>query len=193
MKNIALAIPLTALAILPSIASADWSGQYAGVTFGTTSEGEIELTDEDPFDSINYNGTGALEDSDTFGAHYGSLSQNNQFVFGGEAEILFAPDAAFTDDIAADGAIIDLKGKAGVAVDRFLAYGVLGVSFIGGTFGANDINAGGLVYGGGVGFMPTDSFVISAEYLSRITSEEFVEATVGFELDTLTLRASYKF
>lgn len=182
-----------AFTVLPSFASADWTGRYFGATFGATSNGEIEVTDTDATDAVDFGALAPLDDSNVFGVHYGSMSQNNQRVLGSEAAILFAPDAAFSDDVLVDGAIFDFKGKAGVGVDRFLAYGVLGLSLIGGSFGVNDLNTVGLAYGVGLGFLPTDTVAISAEYIARSTSEEFIEADATINIETLTLRASFKF
>ncbi len=193
MTKFVSAAAIAALATLPSIASADWTGRYFGATLGASTNGEIEITDTDDTDSVDFDDLVDLEDSSVFGVHYGSMSQNNQFVLGGEAAVLFAPDAEFSDEALVDGAIIDLKGKAGFAVDRFLAYGILGVSFVGGTFGVNDLSTVGLAYGAGVGFLPTETLAISAEYVARSTSEEFVEADADINIDTLTLRASFKF
>lgn len=191
MKTLAATTALLGLALLPSAALADWNGQYAGVSFGTTTEGEIELSESTLADVY------PLEDADAFGAHYGSLTQTNQMMFGYEGAVSFASDAAFNDGVAVDGAIIDLVGKLGFAVDSFAAYGMLGASFVSGTLTlgsvTNDINSAGLAYGAGVGFMPTEQFVISAEYLSRVTSEEFENGLVDIKLDTIAVRASYKF
>lgn len=188
MKNLAATTALLGLALLPSAALADWNGFYGGISTGMSSNGEIEVSNS-TFDDGVY----PLDDSTTFGLHFGSLTQSGDFVYGGEIDLVFASDAQFANDITLEDPIIDLKGKAGFAVDRFLAYGVLGISATPATFDINDITAAGFVLGAGVDFMVTDSIIVGAEYLTRATSEEFLDADVDITLDTIAVRASFKF
>lgn len=188
MKTLIATTALFGLAVLPAAALADWNGYYGGISTGTSSNGEIEVSN-----SLADDGVYPLDDSTTFGGYFGSLTQVGNVVYGGEIELLFASDAQFASDVTLEDPIIDLKGKAGFAVDRFLAYGVLGVSATSATFGPNDINASGFVIGAGVDFMVTDNIFFGAEYLTRATSEEFLDADVDIKLDTIAVRASYKF
>ena len=139
MKNFTARVLFLGMMALPSIALADWNGQYVGVSAGNTSNAELEVGGIGTTDDGVY----PFTDSTTLGIYYGGLTQNGSFVYGGEIELLFAADAEFASDVTLDAPIIDLKGRAGVAVDRFLAYGVLGVTSTPATFGPNDINATG--------------------------------------------------
>ncbi len=189
MKTLAATTALLGLALLPSAALADWNGYYGGISTGMSSNGEIEVSN-----SLSDDGVYPLDDSTTFGGYLGSLTQSGNVVYGGEIELVFASDAQFASDITLEDPTIDLKGKVGFAVDRFLAYGVLGVSATNATFGPNDINGSGFVVGAGLDFMVTDNIIFGAEYLTRSTiSEEFLDADVDIKLDTIAVRASYKF
>lgn len=188
MKTLLKGTALVAAMLLPSVAMADWNGRYAGVSGGSLTASSYEISNSDSDD-----GQAPLSDTSTLGVHFGSTVQSGQFVYGGELDIVFAPDADISEDVTIEDPIVDLKFKAGYSVDKFLAYGVFGASFIGSTFGPNDINASGLNFGAGVDFMLTDNLVIGAEYLARRTSEEFLNADVEIEMDTVTVRASFKF
>lgn len=188
MKRLVATPALFGLALLPSAALADWTGAYGGISTGMASGGELEITN-----SLVDDGVYPLDDSTTFGFHFGNLIQIGDLVYGGEIDLVFASDAQFSGDITLEEPIIDMKGKAGFAVDRFLAYGVLGISATPATFDINDINAAGFAIGAGVDFMVTDNIIFGAEYLTRATSEEFLGADVDIKLETIAVRASFKF
>ena len=188
MKNLIQGATVLGLAMMPSVALADWSGSYIGISGGEMTDSSYEVSN-----SVSDDGQAPLSDTSTLSIYGGQMTQNGQIVFGVEIDVLFAPDADIAQNITIDDAIVDMKIRTGFALDRFLAYGVVGGSFISSTFGPNDINASGLNFGAGVDFMLTDNLIIGAEYLARRTSEEFLDADVEIEMDTVSLRATYKF
>lgn len=190
MKHFATSVLLAGMTALPSVALADWTGQYFGVSAGNSSNAELEISGFGTTDDGVY----PFTDSTTLGIYYGGLTQSGSFVYGGEIELLFAADAEFASDVTLDAPIVDMKGRAGVAVDRFLAYGVLGIAATPATFGPNDINAVGFSIGAGIDVMLTDNLLVGAEYLTRATgSDEFVDVDADIKLDTISVRVSYKF
>ncbi|WP_341366278.1 outer membrane beta-barrel protein [Yoonia sp. BS5-3] len=188
LKTYSLA--LAAAMTIPTTASADWSGRYAGGSFGTASnlEQEINVT---PF--IDYE----FADRSTFGAFFGSRTENGNFVYGGEFALEFLGDDD-DDEASTPGSdinyIFDMKGTAGTSLGDALIYGIVSISIAGGNYDSvNDMSAGGFGIGAGAAYKFGDDFSIGAEYLTRSLSEEFVEGTYDVTAETITLRAAYHF
>lgn len=146
---------------LPTHALADWSAAYSGFSFGSNITNEV-LDEEDGVPE-NYE----PESSSTFGVFPGYAVQDGDFVFGGEFAFLITPDVGFEsggDEFSLGFDALDLKGRAGYAVNNALFYSAAGVTRI----------------------------YIAVESLARrAASEASVVGDVG--LDTLALRAAFRF
>ena len=170
---------------LPTHALAEWSGAYAGISFGHN------LTNEQSIDDGGISLSVEAESSNSLGVFGGYQAQNGDFVFGGEVAILRAPDLEFRfGDLVSNTNfdILDLKGRAGYSVDNILLLGIAGFSRI----SANDDNANGFNFGIGVDYDFGNNFVVGAEYLMRRATHDDV-VDVDINLDTIALRAAFKF
>ena len=179
---------LALAAALPTRALADWNGAYVGFSLGANTTNELSA-DGERFEA---------DSSTAFGVFGGYATQNNDFVFGGEVAFLRAPDLEFKADeqlefegdeqeVTLDYGIFDLKGRAGYVVNDILFYGVAGFSRI--TIIEGDADATGFNFGVGADYDLGTNFGIGVEYLARRTDLEGLDVN----LDTLALRAAYKF
>lgn len=187
------ATPTVAPAIAPAPAAMDWSGAYAGLSYGSVS-GDIDFTPT-PNQELN---SGTLA-----GVFAGYQVQRGQLVYGGEVAIsqpdgTTLPCCVGTSEIS--DTVFDIKGRVGYAMGDTLLYGVLGYSW--GTYSnvVGDPNdqwdIDGFNYGIGVDYAITENWLIGAEYLVRDLegSNPFGGGqTVQVDFDSISLRATYKF
>ena len=186
VKTALLALATT----LPTHTLADWSGAYAGFSIGYNIANELSVEEDD------FSVTFEADPSTALGAFGGYAVQNDDFVFGGEVALLRAPNVEFEfdgDEFSVDYDILDLKGRAGYAVNNILFYGVAGFSRI-----SADDDADGFNFGVGADYDLGNNVVIGAEYLARRTTseedEEFEEdEDLDVAIDTLSLRAAFRF
>ena len=94
---------------------------------------------------------GAIDDGFVVGGQLGVNWQFNNFVLGVEG------DGSFVDWGATDS-VETIRGRAGLALDRFLVYGTGGAAF-------QDFDDFGWVAGGGVEYAFTDFVSAGVEYL----------------------------
>lgn len=171
----------------------DWSGAYAGLSFGAVS-GDIDFFPS-PAQEL---------DSGTLAGIYGGYQiQRGNLVYGGELAIAKPNDTAvtgYTGTSEIEKPMTDLKGRLGYANGKFLFYGVLGYSF--GTYSnwlgspADDWDIDGFNYGVGVDYAINDDWLVGAEYLVRDLdgSEPGGSGqTVDVDFDTISIRFSYRF
>lgn len=169
---------------LPTHALADWNGAYAGLSLGSTVTNELSGEDDDG--SVTYE----ADPSAALGIFGGYTVQNNDFVFGGEFAFLITPDVGLEvdgEELSFDFDAVDLKGRAGYAVNNILLYGVAGVSRV----YAAGAQASGFNIGVGADYDLGNNIVIGAEYLARRATDE--ESDFDAALDTLALRAAFGF
>ena len=169
---------------LPTHALADWNGAYAGFSLGSTVTNE--LSGEDDGSSVTYE----ADPSAALGIFSGYTVQNDDFVFGGELAFLISPDVELEvegDDLSVDFDAIDLKGRAGYAVNNILFYGVAGVSRV----YAAGVQASGFNIGVGADYDLGNDIAIGAEYVARRATDE--ESDFDATLDTLAVRAAFGF
>lgn len=182
LKSVALA----ATFLLPTAALADWSGYYAGGSIGTATNLSYDITtDIDP--DVDFDDAGA------FGIFFGTRTETNGVVLGGEFAAEFLSDAETDDGEVFIDLILDFKFTAGVPAGDALFYGILSASSINGEYGPNDINAAGIGYGAGAAYKFNDAFSVGAEYIVREGTAEFVETDVDATADTFTLRGAFHF
>lgn len=181
-KNIFLATICAAL--VPSMTLADWSGFYAGASFGQATGVGYEV-DVDP--NVD------LPDGASLGFFGGIRVDNNGFVWGTEIAFESLDEATASSNEYQVESLLDLKFIAGVPTGDFLGYGILSISGSTGNYSVNDVDAWGLGLGAGLAYKLGDNFSVSGEYMTRQMTQEFVGATVDVAADTLTLRAAYHF
>ncbi|PJI92042.1 opacity protein-like surface antigen [Yoonia maricola] len=196
---------LAAVFLSPTVASADWSGGYAGLQLDA-------LVGDDVFVTTIFEGIAVPEDSlevDTvFSGFAGYQLQQGDFVIGGELAIGQANGltADGFDSIATDARLIDIKARVGYDLGETLIYGVAGFSqsrlldvdeeedFLGLDLDTST----GVNYGFGVDYRITNQFTVGAEYLIRdlATEDEFDEFTsvrIDSKVESLGIRAAYNF
>ena len=191
MKNILLATVAafaTATAAFAEGPVTNWGGFYAGIIFGAKVGGDMNYTPGPSYPS--------LESGSSFGGFAGYNIQRNKFVYGGEISY---------SDAAGHGPIgwpaekfnyfMDLKARAGMAVDKTLFYGFVGYSD--GEFEFADgrkHNVSGTNYGIGMDVKLGERFFVGAEYIVRDLSGT---STPGQTQDTMIqavqLRTGWKF
>ncbi|MEL6958483.1 MAG: porin [Pseudomonadota bacterium] len=151
--------------------SADWTGFYAG---GQYTFGDAEATDDT--DTIS-------ADVDGFGIHAGYLYDTGSFVIGGE----FDYDMLSSDDSDVD--VMRLKGIAGYDMGEFMPYVTAGIGRADDETDDVDLT----FFGIGGSYQVSDSFRIGAEYLMHDLDTDDLAPVTDFEVDSLSLRASFSF
>jgi outer membrane immunogenic protein len=178
----------------PAVAAAhDWSGFYAGGTFGSGTGGDMEYDDDG--DLITYD---SLEPGSSYGAFVGYNVQNGTLVYGGELAYSqvdapgFGPIGwpAETFDY-----FVDAKARVGYAMNNMLAYGFAGYTSSEFEFGSDTVySGGGLNYGVGVDMMVGTNMFVGVEYIARDlaigTGGDQVQNT---NINALQVRAGWKF
>lgn len=189
---------------LPIPASYSWTGWYAGLQLG----GAWERSDWRLFSQT---GSGLL-----YGGHIGFNYQFDQFVLGGEGD--FTGSTVKADSICAAVAgtncrttvdyLASLRAKAGIALDRLMAYADGGVAFGGFRFAqtaglqqswANTVHVGWTA-GAGLEYAFTDHLTGGVEY----NFYGFPSQSLGGGINPVTIpphewlnsvvgKASYKF
>jgi outer membrane immunogenic protein len=186
--NCILKSSFIALAIcLPTASLADWTGAYGGIAVGQGFNGTLNFPEIPEIDPAN--------DGTVYGGFAGYQVQNGNLVYGGE---LALTDASVMDLIdfptfAFASPVVDVKGRVGYATGQFLVYGALGLTSMKVTDSALDFDGTGFNIGAGVDYMISDQFIVGAEYLSRQTTGNDGSQGFDLKLDTLTIRAAYKF
>ena len=167
------------------VASHDWSGLYAGLSYGSTG-GDIQFL-PGSFDELS---SGSIAS-----AHIGYLWQRGSFVYGGELAYGTVRDTNFTVYEGIDRAL-DLKARFGFAANRALFYGVLGYSRADLFVDGGEWNLSGISYGLGAEFALSNRVSLGLEYLTRdLEGDEVSGFPVSAEgkFDTVSLRLTYSF
>jgi len=162
------------------VSSGDWSGFYFGASGGWVSGATTDL-DTGDFQGLSYGGF--------LGYNY---ELNNGFVLGGEvAASMGALEWDGDENDTSDASFVDLKVRAGFAVDRALIYAFGGYSIA--DFG-NDENGAGFNAGGGVDFLITDNIFAGVEYIYRdIEDSDGDPAAWARQPGTIQARVGIKF
>jgi outer membrane immunogenic protein len=151
--------------------SYDWSGFYLGVHGGLASDTEVPTPLNNASDWLA-------------GVQAGADFQVGGLVVGGSIEASYAPE--LSHDIGGGNTIQQewsgaAKARAGLAVDRLLAYGTAGVA-VARLEGGNGVTladewATGYVLGGGVEYAVFDNVSVNLEY--NQTRFDDIKSTVG--------------
>jgi opacity protein-like surface antigen len=171
----------------------DWSGAYAGLSYGTTSARFAEQGDVIEF-----------TDGTVAGVYGGYLVQRGSFVYGGELAYGAISDAFNPLAVIGSGTsfdrVFDLKARAGLSANRALFYGVLGYSQAHytqeGDGDAVQVDSDGFLYGIGAEYAVSPRLTIGLEYLLRDLANEGavdLDGDASVDLDTLSLRVGFTF
>lgn len=158
--------------VMPTIVPAnDWTGGYAGLSFGGTN-GTVAGTDET---------------SPVYGVFGGYDYQfNNGLVAGGEVEY------QGSDNQSIGGVDVDnvsrAKARLGYAMGDMMVYGTAGVSKVNTSLG----DATSPVFGVGAEYKVTERFGIGAEYLNE-DFKNLGATNADLNQDTLNLRGTLRF
>lgn len=171
--NVPLAEPVIeapAPAVVPVQADGNWTGGYLGLSLGRH---EADL------DGVSAKDTG-------LGIFGGYNHDFGQYVAGGELSFDRASDQGVDVDLTR------LKGRLGYDAGNWMPYATLGLARVSVDSAAGSANENGFTYGIGADFAVTNNFIIGAE-LSRSTFDNVVNNSADLDVDSLQLRASYKF
>ena len=165
--------------VLPVIPVFTWTGFYLGVDggYGWQNIRETGIFGGLPFYQLNYRATGPVG-----GGHAGFNWQVSQFVFGMEGDVLYssmrvtgpANALLFNNAVWRSGVEGSIRGRIGIAFDRFLAYATGGVAFETFRLRQNFLFApgfadtftpsrAGLTVGGGVEYAFTNNWLARVE------------------------------
>ncbi|MFQ1702165.1 outer membrane protein [Loktanella agnita] len=179
---------ICATAVAPGAAFADWTGGYAGLSLGTLTNGE----------SVNGDFVATIESDAIFEGLAGYQIQQGDFVFGGE--VAFSPAAqlesqAGSETQTADATFSDIKARAGYNLGPALVYGTAGLSQVELRPDGTDLTltTDGFSLGFGADYLINDQFSVGAEYLARRLEIEQDGETAEVTLDTIAVRASFRF
>jgi outer membrane immunogenic protein len=162
----------------------DWSGSYIGIVVSKN-------WGEDWYDGEAYD----LNDAWQGGVSLGHNYQMDNFVIGGEISAHFGkitedgyPDYYFQN-------FVDLKLRAGYAMDKVLVFGTAGKTFGFGNWDGYDFVSVGYNYGAGVDFAISDNLILGAEFVRRTQANRSGTGGYDFEsvVDSVQANIKYKF
>jgi outer membrane immunogenic protein len=169
----------------------DWSGPYAGLSYGRFS-GDFSTTvglATTPFDY----------DSDTgAGAFVGYNVQRGQLVYGGELSYSRTSMLIIADGDDFLDSLIDLRGRLGFSLGKALIYGSVGYSRGDLTInGVDNPTVSGSSYGVGIDVKMTQKLFVGVDYTSRNLSGTNDNPANTFDIDTkvnsVGLRVGFSF
>ncbi|WP_425098315.1 outer membrane protein [Tropicibacter sp. S64] len=163
-------VATTPVAVAPVMPSGDWTGPYAGLSFG----------------KLDMEAGGVQDDGTVYGLFGGYDYDFGQFVAGAELEY------QATDDFDLGGVDVNdvwrLKARGGYDAGPALLYATAGYAWADTGIG----DAEGAVYGVGMDYKVTERFTVGAEYL-RHDFNDIGSTNVDAEADTLSLRGALRF
>lgn len=174
--------PVVPVAPMPMV-DLGWTGFYAGGQIGA---GQFDTeSDDDGFDGLE--GSGGL-----FGVHAGYLYDFGTLVLGGELDY-DATSFEFDDDEDSEiDSVARLKALFGYDAGAFMPYLTAGVASASADVDGDDLSDSGSFYGLGAKYAVSDNVLIGGEYLTH-QFDDFDDQDVDIDVDTLSLRVSYKF
>ena len=190
-RSLALFLTAATFSGSPALAQGpDWTGYYAGLNVGSTTDGGITyIYNGSPGDSYDF------DSSMGFGVFGGAVYGTGNFLWGFEAS------AQAVDYMASNTAklttMFDLKIRGGAAADQWFYYG-----FVGASAGDWDNNNGltnpiatGYNVGFGADYAINDRFFAGGEYIYRSMDTDFEENDNGVEQEfgVIQLRVGMRF
>ena len=162
----------------------DWSGPYAGLSYGTA-KGDVVSGSASPVQ---------LDDGSLTSIYIGTLVQRGNFVWGGELAYGSVSGTTYLGFVDSRfDKVLDLKGRVGFAANRALFYGVIGYSSAPFVDASTEYDTAGLALGLGADFAVSDRVTVGLEYLTRDLSGGNGIGTMDASLDTLSLRVGLSF
>ncbi|MEM6465591.1 MAG: outer membrane beta-barrel protein [Pseudomonadota bacterium] len=162
--------PLPPAPVLP-----DWTGAYVGGQIGL-GQGEVGDTDAD----------GLIG-----GVHAGYDYDFGALVVGGAVDLDLA-QIELDGDAGEIDRVFRLKGRVGYDLGQALVYGTAGLAHAAAEVGGTDLDDTGAFYGLGLDYRVTDAWTVGAEVL-RHSFDDFDDSGADVEVDTLQLRAGFRF
>lgn len=170
----------------------DWSGPYAGLSYGRVSG----LFDMPAFGQFDFN------DGRATGAFLGYNLQRGKLVYGGELSYATVSDMVISDpDLGSNDTLdklMELRGRVGFSLGDALIYGAVGMSK--GNFTINGIDkstGSGTSYGVGMDYRFTDRVFVGLDYTRHKLGGTNNNPGNAFEfeapLDALSLRVGLSF
>lgn len=162
----------------------DWSGFYLGA-IGSYGFGEDDWSLDGQFD---------LDDAAFGGGVIGYNHQWDSFVLGGELSAQFGhmQESGFPDYTYET--LVDVKARAGFAMDRALFYVAGGYSYARFDEPSGDFDLHGYNIGGGIDFALTENVVLGAEYTFRgLNGDSASDQDVDGKVSTISAKLTYKF
>lgn len=166
--------PIVAAPVVVAAPNGDWTGFYAGLAYGRH-DAELSL-----------GGAAVSADDTALGAFLGYNQDFGQYVVGGELSF---------DRASEEGTDIDLwrlKGRLGYDAGNWMPYATLGLARAEASDATGSITESGMTYGIGVDFAVTPNFILGAE-VGRSSFSDVAGSSVDLDIDSLQIRASYKF
>ena len=189
-----LCVATASLAGSPAAAAGnDWSGFYAGGTFGTGTGGNLEYDNGGLFEYDS------LEPGTSFGGFAGYNMQQNNTVYGGEIAYSQVDVPGFGPvgfPLETFNYFADAKARVGIVQNNFLLYGFAGYSFSNFEFpSGTNFDVSGLNFGAGVDVMVNEHMFVGGEYIFRNLSGETdtPPQTQTTNIQAVQLRAGWKF
>lgn len=193
MKLLTKSAAILAIGFFPTASLADFTGAYAGAGISNIT-GDFAAPDE--IGEIDI----AIK-SDTILTGFGGYQvQNGALVYGGELAISQANDNGISliGIEGLDTTAIDIKGRLGYVLnEKVMAYGTAGFSRFSTDLEAlgTDVTleTDGFIVGAGIDYLATDNIVLGAEFTNRQVDGSIEDVDVEFDVNSLSVRASYKF
>lgn len=167
-------IETPAPAVVPVQADANWTGGYLGLALGRH--------DAD----LSLGGASVSAKDNSIGIFGGYNHDFGKYVAGGELSFDRASDQGV------DINLTRLKGRLGYDAGNWMPYATLGLARVTVDNGTTSGSENGYTYGIGADFAVTNNFVVGAE-LARSTFDNVASTTGDLDVNSLQLRASYKF
>lgn len=174
------------------IPGVDWSGLYAGLSYGRTS-GNMDMEGFGLFDYTDGHATGGF---------LGYNFQRGRLVYGGELSYATVSGMVFSDttlggDDTVDS-LVELRGRVGYSLGNALIYGALGLAQGNYTLNAfNTPTASGTSVGLGMDYRMTDQIFVGLDYTRRKMdgTNDNPSIPFGFDapIDSLSLRVGLSF
>lgn len=181
--------PVAAYAPEPVYPTVDWSGVYAGLSYGRGSGDASDVLATFDFDR----GRAA-------GAFLGYNVQRGRLVYGGELGYSTVSDMTLVGAGGDDSldSLLDLSGRLGFSAGKALIYGAVGYSRGEMTVNTTDsATISGRSLGIGVDYLVTSSVFLGVNYTSRKLDGTAEGGLAGFDIDstvnTVGLRLGIKF
>lgn len=169
----------------PVAAAHNWAGAYGGLSFSRVTGG------------VNENTGGGVQpdlESDTgFGLFAGYNWQSGNLVYGGELNYTnfstpFVGFPATTQENA-----LELRARVGYAMDNVLLYGFVGGARSTVEGGGTSLTQNGVSYGLGAQMAFSNNMFAGLELARRDVSGSVGGATLGSDIDTVSLRVGFQF